>query len=168
MKKIIGLIVLAACLSNVTAADKGDAPSYTLRTDQDLRDRFGPSSATITSLSFDLTYAELSAAQQMLFKHYYVAMGEQDEPPYPVDGLKAIYQPITQAQARLGMQGQLDAEVTVADDGVPMDVKFYRSPNAALTKFVANLAMITRFKPGLCNGQPCKMGFPIRVTFVMQ
>jgi len=117
---------------------------------------------------FDKAYAELTAAHQSQLKAAYVDMGEGDEPPFPVGGLKAIYEPITDGQQRLHASGQFRADVEVNEHGAPISMAVYRSPSRTVTKFVSSVVMLTRFKPALCSGTPCRMGFPVRMTFAMR
>jgi len=117
---------------------------------------------------FDKAYAQLTAAQQARLKSAYVEMGDMDEPPFPVAGLGAIYEPITAGQQRLHASGQFRADVEVNELGEPIAIAVYRSPSKSVTRFVSNVVMLTKFKPALCSGKPCKMGFPVRITFAMR
>ena len=165
MLKHVALTTLLTLSGASVAADAVDPPQYSLRSNADLRDRYGRAVASWTVVPFNRTYVQLSAEQKAVIKSFYVAMGEQDEPPYPEAGLEAIYGPIAQGQGRLRVKGELDLEVVISSSGDPEEVRVYRSPHKKVTHFVANLAMLTRFKPALCAGQPCRMSFPIRVTF---
>ena len=33
---------------------------------------------------------------------------------------------------------------------------------------MANVLLLIKFKPALCQGQPCAMGFPVKVTFKVE
>ena len=117
-------------------------------------------------LPFDKPYEQLSASHQQLLKEFYVEMGETDEPPFPMGGLKALYEPITEGQQRLMTSGSFIADVEIDARGDPIALAVYRSPNKAVTRFVSKIVMLSKFKPALCAGSPCKMGFPVRITFV--
>ena len=119
-------------------------------------------------MPFDKAYAQLTAAHQAQLKSAYVEMGENDEPPFPVDGLRAIYGPITEGQQRLHATGLFRADVEVSEAGDPIEIAVYRSPSRQVTRFVSRIVMLTKFKPAQCAGTPCKMGFPIRITFTMR
>jgi hypothetical protein len=168
MLKHAALAILLTLGRASVAADAADPPQYSLRSDVDVRARYGPVIASWTAVPFNRTYAQLSTEQKAVIKSFYVAMGEQDEPPYPEAGLEAIYGPIARGQGHLGAKGVLDLEVVVSSSGEPEEVRVYRSPHKKVTQFVASLAMLTRFKPALCAGQPCRMSFPIRVTFDLE
>jgi hypothetical protein len=47
-------------------------------------------------------------------------------------------------------------------------VAVLQSPNEQVTKFMASVLLLTKFKPALCRGQPCKMGFPVKVIFKVE
>jgi len=119
-------------------------------------------------MPFDKAYAQLTSAQQARLKLAYVEMGEMDEPPFPIAGLKAIYEPITEGQQRLHASGLFRADVEVNELGEPTAIAVYRLPSRAVTRFVSSVVLLTKFKPALCSGTPCKMGFPVRITFAMR
>ena len=119
-------------------------------------------------MPFDKVYAQLTTAQQAQLKSAYVEMGETDEPPFPIGGLKAIYEPITEGQQRLHASGTFTADVEVDEQGNPIAIAVYRSPNKSVTRFVSRVVMLSKFKPAVCAGTPCKMGFPVRITFAMR
>ena len=116
-------------------------------------------------IPFDKAYEQLTVAQQRLLKSAYVEMSESDEPPFPIGGLKAIYEPITKGQQRLLASGPFRADVEIDAEGNPMAVAIYHSPSKTVTKFVSAIVMLTKFKPAVCAGSPCKMGFPVRIGF---
>ncbi len=118
-----------------------------------------------SAIPFDRPYEQLSAAQQHLLRSSYVEMGESDEPPFPVGGLKTLYEPITEGQQKLLTSGNFAAGVEIDADGNPMAIAVYRSPSNAVTKFVSNVILLTKFKPALCGGAACQMGFPVHIRF---
>jgi hypothetical protein len=62
------------------------------------------------AISFDKPYGELTAAQQGRLKLAYVALGDGDEPPFPIQGLGAICRPVSKGQQRLLVGGEFRAE----------------------------------------------------------
>jgi hypothetical protein len=118
-------------------------------------------------LPYDKTYEELSEEERRLFKSRYVQMRDGDEPPFPVEGLGPLYTGISKvmrsADAGLGV---LEMDVLVDAAGVPAKVEVLKSPDPKLAGLAARVAMLTRFKPALCNGEPCAMGFPVRINIV--
>jgi len=161
------LLVLAACATATAAEEK----RYQLRPDE--KNIFGfayphPGGNAEFVMPFDKPYVELSPAQQATLKSAYVELGDGDEPPFPVAGLKAIYEPITEGQQRLMVRGTFRADVEVDERGDPVAIAVYRSPNRTVTRFVSSIVMLTKFKPAVCAGTPCKMGFPVVMTFATQ
>ena len=116
-------------------------------------------------IPFDKSYEQLAADHRRMLKSAYVEMGETDEPPFPVGGLKAIYEPITEGQQQLMVSGTFSADVEIDVEGTPIALAVYRSPSKAVTKFVSSVVLLVKFKPALCSGSPCKMGFPVRISF---
>ena len=64
-------------------------------------------------LPFDKEYAELSQQQRQAFKSQYERMGEADEPPFPLAGLRSLYEPMVKAQARANIEGEFIGEIRV-------------------------------------------------------
>ena len=160
------LALLAA--SAVPAAEQPAEPEYSFRTEGHVRLRSGPIDVSWESIPFNRTYSELTQEQKARFKTLYVGMPESDEPPYPAGGLKALYEPIGQGQAALRASGVVEMEIVVGADGEPAEVLVMRSPSSAVTKFVGSVAMLTKFKPAICSGQPCRGSFPLRVQLRMR
>lgn len=166
--KVLFIIALGSP-SAAWAADSAEpAPEYSFQAEAPVRLRGGPVDVRWQTVPFNRTYAQLSPSERAAFKSLYVDMPEADEPPFPVGGLKQIYEPIGQGQAALGANGTLVMEVVVGADGEPQEVHVLRSPNKQVTQFVAGVAMVTKFKPAVCSGKPCRAGFPIRVQFKME
>ena len=169
LAKVVAIIFASAAFCATAFA--ADAQRYQLRKEE--RNFFGfaldhPEGNAEFVLPFDKSFAELTAAQQALVKSAYVEMGDTDEPPYPVGGLKSLYEPITQGQQRLHASGAFTAHVKVDSSGNPTEVAVFRSPSRAVTKFVTQVILLTRFKPAVCAGAPCKMEFPVRISFAMR
>ncbi|MBV8634551.1 MAG: energy transducer TonB [Burkholderiaceae bacterium] len=116
-------------------------------------------------LPFDKTYEELTPQQRAEFKSRYVSLGANDEPPFPKNGLKQLYMVIQKAQTKLHSDGHLEMQVMIGADGKATEVAVYHSPDPEITRVVAQLAMLTPYKPGKINGVPSAMAFPIDVDF---
>ena len=119
------------------------------------------------ALPYDKAYGELTPEQQRMFKSRFVAMGEDDEPPFPVDGLGPLLAAISKISrvVEVGV-GRLEMDVFVDETGTATKVEVIRAPDKTLAKHAATLAMLTKFKPALCKGKPCAMGFPLNMNFV--
>lgn len=94
-------------------------------------------------------------------------MAEDDEPPFPIDGLGALFKPIIEAvQSLPPIRGQLDMEVEVDSSGKAKSVKVHQSPSPEVTQVAAAALMFHTYKPAVCGGKPCAMAFPLRGDFV--
>ncbi len=110
-------------------------------------------------------YAELTPDERQLVKSQYEAMAPMDEPPFPVDGLEAVYAAVAKVQKTLHVTGRLAMEVEVDSQGRASAVRVLASPDPKLTQAVASVLMLTRYKPAVCGAKPCRMSLPINVNF---
>lgn len=117
---------------------------------------------------YDKRYAELTAEQQAYVKPEYEQLGPNDEPPYPLNGSGPIFSAISKAQGKLGTRGELIVYADIDSKGEATSISVLKSPDDEMTKFVASLLMMQKYKPALCNSVPCRMQFPFRMTFSMQ
>ena len=113
-----------------------------------------------SAIPFDKPYSKLTPEQQASFKTWYNGMSESDEPPYPIGGLQDIMGPVSRGQQRLLVEGEVEIDVEIDTSGRPVAAKVIKSPSAAATQFVASVALLVKYKPGICGGQPCSMDFP--------
>lgn len=97
----------------------------------------------------------------------YERLDQGDEPPFPVGGLAALYDPLTKAQHLLLVEGDFSANLQVDAQGDGVAIGIFKSPGPQTTRVVSAVALLTKFKPALCKGVPCSMGFPIRVHFTV-
>ena len=122
----------------------------------------------VSVIPFDKSYELLTPAQQARVKSMYESMGAGDEPPFPVGGLGALYDPLTKGHQRLLVEGPFIAEVMVNSKGEGISIAVLKTPSERVTKFVAGVALLTNYKPGLCKGAPCEMAFPIRMQLKVE
>jgi hypothetical protein len=120
---------------------------------------------TSNVLPLNRRWAELTQEEQGRFKSNYEAMRPLDEPPFPVDGLKPLYDNISQVQHKVLAQGDLVMDVEIDATGQAQSFSVIKSPDPELSRAVATVLALTRFKPAVCSGQPCRMGFPFRMSF---
>jgi hypothetical protein len=124
--------------------------------------------ATSSDIPLNRRYGELMPAEQDLVKSRYEAMLPLDEPPYPIDGLLPLFNAIRKVQDAVLAQGELTMFVDVDAQGQATSVSVMKSPDPKLTQVVASVLMLTKYKPALCRGQPCSMGYPFRMTFSVE
>lgn len=117
-------------------------------------------------LPLDKTYAQLSEAEKNRVKAAYEPMRPGDEPPFPERGLGPLYFAVTKANDKIGEIGLLDMAVTIDSTGAPTKIEVYKSPDHDLTMAAVQIIMLTKFKPAVCNGQPCTMAFPFSMNIV--
>jgi hypothetical protein len=114
------------------------------------------------------TYAELSEADKARLRGMYEKMGANDEPPYPLRGYGKLMRSVAAAGGSLQVQGAIEMGVIVGADGRANEVKVYRSPDPKTTTVMANVLMLEKYKPALCQGKPCAQEFPFSVEFRME
>ena len=111
----------------------------------------------------DKSYAELTPEEKQRIKSFYEPMTEEDEPPYPENGLRPILEAARKLQR--GVDGAMFLAVSVDASGKGTSVAVYQSPDEQLTRAMAGVLMFTRYKPAICHGVPCKMEYPFRFRF---
>ena len=121
-----------------------------------------------TELPLNRRYHELTAHEKSILNAMYEQMRDGDEPPYPLDGMRPVVDMLTKAQAKLLVTGELSLLVDVDAAGAPVSVAASGSPSPEMTQFAASIFMLTRFKPALCQGQPCAMKYPFRMRFAVR
>lgn len=122
--------------------------------------------AVVTSaVPLDKPYAKLSREEQEVFRSQYEDMAEDDEPPFPLEGLAAFYKPLQKALGHgWPTTGRLTLHVSVDSQGDATSVQVLASPSAEVTKIAATLAMLIKYKPGICGGKPCDVAMmPLEV-----
>ena len=107
---------------------------------------------------------ELTPEQQDQVRKLYEPMASGSEPPFPADGLKPIYEALAQGQGMLQVTGELTLVATVATSGEVQQVQVIGGIED-MTEFASRVLMAARFKPALCQGQPCQMDYPLRIAF---
>jgi len=167
------LLVAAALVPGLSFAqaqdDAAPKPGFSMKEDAPpTGSNIRRSTAWGSSLPFDKTYAQLSPEEQRILKSRYVQMAEDDEPPFPAEGLGPLYKAFSKAQAATGAVGRFEMEVQVDASGEVTKVDILRSPDARLSKYAGTVAMFTKFKPAVCNGKPCAMGFPVSINFAQR
>jgi hypothetical protein len=164
-------ISVALAMSSMPAAHaEADKPSqYGIKNDLPTAAfRLRPYAVGPFNLPINKQYHELSASEKQELHSYYEHMGEGDEPPFPAEGLRPLFRAISKGQQQLLVEGDLFLIADVDTDGAVTSVKAIGSPSEDMTKFAASVLMLTKFKPALCKGQPCKMQFPLSFRFKVE
>lgn len=117
----------------------------------------------------DATWAQITAEKKYFYKAGFPALEEGDEPPYPVDGTRALFNVILEAAGYFGRTvGELRLYVLVGPDGRAISATTIGSPRPEVTQVAATAAMAQRYKPAVCRGQPCAMVYPLRFVFTQE
>lgn len=120
-----------------------------------------------SKIPLNRTYDEMTPGQKAAFRALYETLAEEDEPPFPLNGHKPIFNAIKKGWTQLQPRGELNFAVTVGPDGKAIDVHDFggvRGVNAAeMSSYVTTVLMDTKYKPALCKGEPCTMQFPFKL-----
>jgi len=170
MSRLIQFLAAAAIVSvpcsAARAADELPPPIYAVKQDVPSTGTNIPRKVVTSSeIPINRRYGELTHAEQDIIKSRYEAMMPLDEPPYPADGLLPLFNAVRKVQDAVLAQGELSMFVEVDAQGQATSVSVMKSPDSKLTQAVASVLMLTKYKPALCRGQPCSMGYPFRMTF---
>ena len=117
---------------------------------------------------FTKRYADLSTEQQEIYKRIYVwlsgeSLKKDQTPPYPLEGLEAIYKPIIRKNLLVAKNETLFFIADINKEGEAEQVTIYSSPNREFNDFVNTVMFSTKFDPGTCDGEPCAMKFPFEI-----
>ena len=161
INSLIGVIVFALLQTQAVAGD-----TYSLKGDAPLGSNVPRNIATGLRISPDKKYDELSDEEKKIVRSVYDSLPDTDEPPFPLNGLKSIYQQVHSLQQATLVSGVLSIDVMIASTGQPESVSIYKSPDKDMARYVAIALMNTKFKPGKCNGVPCKMAYRFDFNFI--
>jgi len=160
---LFSLLPLGAHAEDASSPDK---PQYSIKEDEPaLGTRIRHEQFTGSHVALNLPYERLPEEDKAALHAQWERIAPGDEPPFPTKGLIALFDPLRQAQQKLGEEGPLFAVATVGVDGRVTNVNVYKSPGQKMTRVVSQLLMLTPFKPAVCGGQPCQMDFPLRINF---
>lgn len=120
------------------------------------------------SIQLDKSYADLTPEEKNSLRALYEKMGDNDEPPFPLHGLRPLYAALGSAHERLELayHGPLTLYVDVDSKGNPGAMSVMESPDQEITRATANILLLQKFKPALCNGQPCAMRYVFHAELV--
>jgi hypothetical protein len=113
-----------------------------------------------SKIPLDKTYGELTPEQKDELHKMYEALPAGDEPPFPAEGIKPIFNAIKKAQRVLQARGELNLRVTVGPDGKATAVENVGTVrNVKMNEVAQEVLLLTTYKPAVCSGQPCTMQY---------
>jgi hypothetical protein len=125
-----------------------------------------------SKIPLDKTYAEFSPAEKATLHAMYESMPPGDEPPFPVDGMRPVFDSIRKGQQIVRSRGKLNLVVTVGADGTATEVANLGGVGGVnaleITQYAESVLLMTRFKPAVCGGRPCKSQFPFHLDLKMR
>jgi hypothetical protein len=117
-----------------------------------------------SNIPLNKKYGEFTAEERADLHAMYEAMPEGDEPPFPIDGLRPIFNSIKKGQQIVRARGTLNMVVTVGPDGKATEVADMggiTGVNALeMQRYAGSVLLMTKYKPAICGGKPCKSQFP--------
>ncbi|MGZ8319739.1 MAG: MORN repeat-containing protein [Telluria sp.] len=131
-------------VEQAAAAPKSDKEFRISRLDHQLS-----AIALSTGIPFSRSYDEMSAAEKQRVRDMYV-LDDDDEPPYPANGTRRIYQRIGDAQQARLIEGELHMHVHIDSQGNPTQITTYASPDPVMTQWASRVLATEKFKPGVC------------------
>lgn len=162
MRRLV-VVFFVCCAMPLASAQK--QPTYRLKSDWRLGSTRIMDSGARSPIPFDKPYAELSAEHQAMLKAPYEAMGEGDEPPYPLHGTKGLWTQLMQAGDYLREYGELRIVVDVDQAGTATAAHVYSTPGKNTSDFMSAVLLKERYKPALCAGTPCAQQFLFAVQW---
>ena len=125
-----------------------------------------------SKIPLNKTYAQFSESEKAEFHALYESMPPGDEPPFPADGLRPVFNSNTKGQQIVRARGQINMVVTVDADGKATEVADLGGIGGAnaleMTRFAGSVLLMTKFKPAVCAGKPCKSQFPFILDLRMR
>lgn len=160
------LVTVLTLCTTVASALAQTRPEYTIREDAPRtgslirKAAVGPAAVPV-----NLPYEQMTAEDRAKFNENYEQIPAGDEPPFPRHGLREVFDPIRKAQGRLLVRGDLFLVATIDPSGEAVEVTVIGSPSPEMTRFAAEILLLTKYKPAMCGGKPCTMQFPLRMRF---
>ena len=79
--------------------------------------------------------------------------------------MKSILDVVRKGQEKLLVTGKLYLVATVEPSGKVSTVRAFGSPSPEMATFAGQVLLLTKFKPAVCGGRPCRMDFPLSYNF---
>ncbi|MFT5571866.1 MAG: hypothetical protein ACI9FR_000787 [Cryomorphaceae bacterium] len=158
VSRILSVVIVALISFNASAASE----RYTLKSDAPSGSKIRAVEAT-SPIPFNKSYVELSNDQQSVFKAQYQNLSVDAQPPFPVEGLGAIYRPILKKNKSLENTGVLSLAVLVDEKGRVDSVSVVETTSPELEQFAVEALAGVEFEPAVCDGATCSMEFPVKI-----
>ena len=124
-----------------------------------------------SKIPLNKTYEQFTPEEKAELGALYESMPQGDEPPFPLQGMRPVFNSIKKGQRIVHARGQLNMVVTVSPEGKAVDVADHGGvggANAAeFSQFAQSVLLMTKFKPAVCGGKPCKSEFPFQLDLAM-
>ena len=124
-----------------------------------------------SNIPLNKTWEQFSEEEKATFRALYVDMPPGDEPPFPINGMRPVFNSIRKGQQIVRARGQLNMVVTVDANGKATAVSDLGGVGGAnaheMTHFAQSVLLMTKFKPAVCKGQPCQSQFPFILDLKM-
>jgi hypothetical protein len=125
-----------------------------------------------SKIPLDKTYAELTPEEKAELHALYESMPPGDEPPFPIDGMRPVFNNLKKGQQIVRSRGKLNLVVTVSPEGKALEVADLGGTGGVnameMTRFASTVLLMTKFKPAVCAGNPCKSQFPLMLDLKLR
>ena len=116
-------------------------------------------------IPYDKAYEELDPRQKAIVRASYENLGENDEPPYPKEGLGKVIDVMIAVQKKALVKGEMDLIVRIDEHGKPLSVAVYKTPDPKVSNLAGSALMLLDYKPGVCADRPCAMDYRVDIDF---
>lgn len=158
------LVVVGGTMSGITsdvAVAQSKTPQHALDANGDYVDSNGIWRWVFRSnVPMNLSYDEMTPAQRALVRAQYRGMPDNDEPPFPKDGMEILDRVVVKLEHAALAKGSVRLMADIGADGFAVSVRIIQTPNQDVARIAAEAILLTPFKPGKCSGRPCRMPFP--------
>lgn len=162
-KRSMALLAAACAVANLACA-AGLEPVVYSQKDTTVGTMI-PQAYLTSTVPFDRTWAQLSAAQKAVIAADYDSLPAGDEPPFPRYGLAHLVEPANKFFQTWSWSGPFVAGVSIDATGAVKEIKVFDSPNPDMTRVIAALLLNEPFKPATCGGEACARDFVLRLAF---
>jgi len=167
-RRLCGAALALPALALLPRARAADPETFTFR-----GRAYAPTGSSVTRrmtwtgpLPFDRAYDALTPAQLAWIRDQYEKLEPDEEPPFPRDGLRVIFDEfdlsIDANTPRLD-PGPVVVVVKIDDKGAAESVAVYKSPQPFVTTAISRALMAAKYKPARRGGAPVAMPFLLKV-----